>query len=117
VAQLDLSDDTVARLACSWRLPAGQDAIICATFYGTGGALAFRNVNGSFYDFAAERHTGATRHSLVEPPDAWPGRALIDWATRLGAGARFDAAAEQLVRVSEALDSVYHAAGIRRPEA
>ncbi|HEU4588245.1 MAG TPA: Gfo/Idh/MocA family oxidoreductase [Gemmatimonadales bacterium] len=117
VAQLDLAGGIVVRLACSWRLPAGQDAIIGATFYGTGGALGYRNVNGSFYDFAAERHTGATRHSLVEPPDAWPGRALIDWATRLAAGARFDAESEQLVRISEALDSVYHAAGIRRTEA
>ncbi|HEU4648439.1 MAG TPA: Gfo/Idh/MocA family oxidoreductase [Gemmatimonadales bacterium] len=117
VAQLDLAGGVVVRLACSWRLPAGQDAIIGATFYGTGGALAFRNVNGSFYDFAAERHAGATRLSLVEPPDAWPGRALIDWATRLGAGVRFDAEAEQLVRISEAVDSVYDAAGIQRPEA
>jgi predicted dehydrogenase len=117
VAQLDLEDGTAIRLACSWRLPAGQDAVIGATFYGTGGALAFRNVNGSFYDFAAERHAGATRYSLVEPPDAWAGRALIDWATRLGAGMRFDAEAEQLVRVSEALDAIYAAAGLRRPEA
>jgi predicted dehydrogenase len=116
VAQLDLEGGAVVRLACSWRLPAGQDAIIGATFYGPGGALAFRNVNGSFYDFVAERHAGATRHSLVEPPDAWPGRALIDWATRLGAGARFDSETAQLVCVSEALDAIYDAAELRRPE-
>lgn len=114
VAQLDLSDGAIARLACSWRLPAGQDAIIAATFYGTRGALEFRNVAGSFYDFTAARHDGASRHTLVEPPDAWGGRALVAWAERLGSGERFDPDAERLVQVSEVLDAIYRAASAER---
>jgi hypothetical protein len=75
----------------------------------------FRNVHGSFYEFVAERHDGAARRTLAEPPDAWGGRALVNWAERLGRGARFDVEADRLVRVSEALDAVYGAAGAGRP--
>ena len=49
------------QLACSWRLPAGRDAVIEAAFYGTGGGAALRNVDGSFYDFGAERFEGTRR--------------------------------------------------------
>jgi predicted dehydrogenase len=38
VAQLALVEGQVVRLACSWNLPAGCDAVIEATFYGTAGA-------------------------------------------------------------------------------
>jgi hypothetical protein len=52
----------VVRLACSWRLQAGQEAVIAAEFYGTQGGAALRNVGGSFYDFEAARFSGtATR--------------------------------------------------------
>ena len=39
VATLSLGSGQVARLACSWRLHAGCDAVIDATFHGTKGAL------------------------------------------------------------------------------
>ncbi|HEX5385261.1 MAG TPA: Gfo/Idh/MocA family oxidoreductase [Gemmatimonadales bacterium] len=111
-AQLTLEGGAVARLACSWRLPLGRGAEIGATFYGTRGALAFRNVGGSFYDFAAERYDTAARRLLVEPPDEWGGRALVEWSRRLAAGERFDPAVDELVDVAAALDAVY-SAGIR----
>ena len=41
---------------------------------------AFRNVNGSFYDFTAEIYRGTSRHTLALPPDDWGGRAAVDWA-------------------------------------
>lgn len=107
VARFDLADGAAVQLACSWRLPAGQDAVIGASFYGTGGGLALRNVGGSFYDFVAEQFRGTAREILAEPPDEWGGRAAVDWATRLAAGERFDPAAERLVHVAEVLDRVY----------
>lgn len=107
VAQLDTDRGATIRLACSWKLPAGRDAVISATFYGTEGGLEMRNLNGSFYDFAAERFHGTHREKLVSPPDEWGGRAVIEWAARLGDGERFDAAAEQFVEVARVLDRIY----------
>jgi predicted dehydrogenase len=106
-ASLGVSTGTAVQLACSWRLQAGQDAIISAAFYGTEGGAALRNVNGSFYDFTAERYRGTARETLSEAPDAWGGRAAADWARRLAAGERFDAEAERLVDVAGVLDRIY----------
>ena len=58
----------MAELACSWNLPAGQDAVIAASFYGTAGGAELRNVDGSFYDFVAERFRGTARETLAAPP-------------------------------------------------
>jgi predicted dehydrogenase len=96
------------RLACSWNLPAGQEAVIRATFYGTDGGVEVRNVAGSFYDFTCERLFGTKRETLAAPPDNWPGRAAVLWAERLARGDRFDEAeAQQHVRVAEIIDRIY----------
>lgn len=116
-AQLALSTGAAVQMQCSWNLPAGCDAIIDVAFYGTGGGVALRNVNGSFYDFVAERYTGTSKVILAEPPDDWSGRAAVAWARRLAAGARFDDEAEQLVTVAEVLDRIYASAGVSRKEA
>ena len=102
VAQLD-----EVRLACSWNLHAGRDAVIEATFYGSDGAVSVTNVDGSFYDFRCERFTGTQRETLVEPPDAWSGRAAVRWAERLAGGDRFDPAAEHLVDLHAVVDRIY----------
>lgn len=107
VATVQLETGAAVQLACSWRLQAGCDAVISATFYGTKGGVSLRNVNGSFYDFTAERYWGTSRETLTAPPDEWGGRAAADWATRLAAGERFDPAAEQLVDVARVLDRIY----------
>ena len=96
------------RLACSWNLPAGQDAVIEAAVYGTEGGARLANVGGSFYDFTAERFHGTQRETLAAPPDAWGGRAAVAWAERLAAGAGFDPEAEHLVALHDALDRIYH---------
>ena len=106
-ARVDLAGGTALTLACSWNLHAGQEAVISASFYGTDGAVALSNVGGSFYDFRAARHDGTSSTVLVEPPDDWGGRAAVEWATRLAAGARFDPAAEELVTTAAVLDRVY----------
>ena len=107
VATVGLESGTAVQLACSWRLQAGCDAIISASFYGTQGGAALRNVNGSFYDFTAERYRGTARETLSTPPDAWGGRAAADWATRLAAGELVDPASERLVDVARVLDRIY----------
>jgi predicted dehydrogenase len=109
-ATLTLANGTLVRLACSWRLQAGRDAIIEASFYGSEGGAALRNVGGSFYDFEALRFAGTASETLVGPPDAWGGRAAADWATRLSRSPRYDPAAERLLCVSKALDRIYAAA-------
>jgi hypothetical protein len=88
-------------------LPAGQDAVISAAFYGTGGGAAMRNVNGSFYDFVAERYRGTARETLAFPPDAWFGRAAVDWARRLASGEKFDQTVERCTEVAAVLDRIY----------
>jgi len=95
------------RIACSWGVHGGADAIIEARAFGAAGGARVRNVNGSFYDFVAERHRGATSETVCEPPDAWGGRAAIDWARRLAAGERFDPAAREIVIGAQALDRIY----------
>ena len=106
-AQVELEGGVSLRLACSWKLPAGRDAIISAAFYGTEGGAALTNLGGSFYDFVAERYRGTAAETVASPPDEWGGRAAADWAARLAAGERFAAEAERLVDVAVLLDQIY----------
>ncbi|HZT24281.1 MAG TPA: Gfo/Idh/MocA family oxidoreductase [Pseudolabrys sp.] len=106
-ATLSLSDGATVRLACSWRLSAGCDAVIAASFYGTKGGASLRNVNGSFYDFAAERFRGTARETLATPPDAWFGRAAVEWVRCLARDKRFDRQAERLIDVAAVIDRIY----------
>jgi predicted dehydrogenase len=107
VATMQLGSGAVARIACSWRLHAGQEAEISATFHGTEGSLAFRNVGGSFYDFRADHCRGTTSEELIRPPDAWGGRAAADWARRLAGGEAFDPSVENIRTVAEVIDHIY----------
>jgi predicted dehydrogenase len=106
VAQFD-ANGVAVRLACSWRLQAGRDAVIEAAFYGTQGGAALRNVNGSFYDFTAERFHGTSAQPLAGPPNEWGGRAAAAWAEQLARSPAFDASAAQFVRSAEVLDRIY----------
>lgn len=107
VAQLETETGCLIELACSWNLPAGADAVIGAELYGPHGGVAFRNVNGSFYDFVAERMRGTQRESLVAPPDEWGGRAIVAFAEQLTRGMAFDPRASELLAVAETLDRIY----------
>jgi len=107
VARVDFFTGASATLACSWHLPAGQDAVIRAAFYGTRGGLAVSNVNGSFYDFRAERYHGTAKEVLDDAPDAWGGRALSDWIARLGAQPNYDPAIETTQAVAAVIDAIY----------
>jgi predicted dehydrogenase len=116
LAELDLQSGAAVRLACSWNLPAGCDAVIQASFFGTAGGAALNNVNGSFYDFIAERYHGTSRERLASPPDDWGGRAAVDWAGRLAADSGFDPSAERLVEVAVLIDTIYERSRLPEPE-
>lgn len=106
-ASIDLETGTCLRIACSWRLHAGQDAVISAAFYGTAGGAEMRNIGGSFLDFETLRFTGTTGSVIARPPEDWSGGAITSWARRLADGARFDANARQFGMVAAALDAIY----------
>ncbi|WP_298812742.1 Gfo/Idh/MocA family oxidoreductase [uncultured Sphingomonas sp.] len=107
VATLTLDNDVTVRLACSWRLHAGQDAVIEASFYGTNGGATMRNVGGSFYDFETRHNTGTHAAVVATPPEEWGGRAAVDWARRLAANPHFDPQADEFVATARALDRIY----------
>ena len=108
-ARFDLATGASMQLACSWRLNAGQDARIEASFYGTKVGATFRNVGGSFYDFELLHHRGTATEVLVSPPDDWGGRAAAAWARQLAKDGSFDREALRLVAVSELIDRIYAA--------
>jgi predicted dehydrogenase len=107
-AELELGD-AVARLACSWRMPAGRDCVIEASFYGTAGGVSMRNVNGSFFDLRTDRLRGTRTEELVGPGDDWGGRAAVTWARRLAERQGFDVECERLLPVAQLLDGIYRA--------
>ncbi|MFL5832871.1 MAG: Gfo/Idh/MocA family protein [Solirubrobacterales bacterium] len=111
-AELSLGEEEVrARLACSWFQSAGGECAFECTAWGTEGAVSVRNVGGSFYDFRAELRRGTSAEPLVEPPDAWGGRAIGSWATRLASDRGYDPAADELQLLARVIDDVYAEAG------
>lgn len=104
---MELENDINAQLACSWNLKAGCEAVIEASFYGTNGGVALKNVNGSFYDFVGVRYWGTQTEMLVQPPDAWGGKAMVDWIQRLSVNPDFNPETEHFIKSAEVLDRIY----------
>lgn len=107
LVELWMPGGPVARIACSWFLPSGRDAVIEAHVHGSEASAAVRNVAGSFYDFAADVYEGRSTTPLMRPPDEWGGRALIRWSRRLAEGPRFDPEVESVVAVAKVIDRAY----------
>jgi predicted dehydrogenase len=102
-----LENEVSAQLSCSWNLQAGREAVIEASFYGTQGGVALKNINGSFYDFEGLRYWGTKTETLVSPPDDWGGRALVDWIEKLSSNPSFDPETENFIKSAEVLDRIY----------
>lgn len=107
VATIDLENSCTVRLACSWNLQAGCDAVIKVTFYGTKSALSIQNVNGSFYDFSIHKNNKTSREMLYDAPDDWGGKAIVDWANKLKTDASFDKSIFHIKKVAEVIDLIY----------
>jgi predicted dehydrogenase len=104
---LELATDVTAQLACSWNLAAGADAVIEASFFGTKGGVALKNVAGSFYDFVAFRYCGTKTETIAEPPDNWGGKALIYWIQQLSINSCYNNEAEHYLASAKVLDKIY----------
>ena len=111
-AMLQSDTGVPVRLACSWNLPAGCDAVIGVEVHGTEGGVSVRNVGGSFFDFEARRHHGCHAETLIAPPDDWGGRAALAWLDQLARSPAYDPACEQAVAVARVLDAIYARAGL-----
>lgn len=106
-ATISLANGVNVRLACSWELNAGCDAMIEASFHGTEASASFRNLSGSFYDFETVLLRGTSQERLVAPPDEWGGRAARLWLTQLAADPGYDPEIEHMAQVAETLDRIY----------
>jgi predicted dehydrogenase len=106
-AEISFATGVSARLACSWHLSAGCDAVITAVFHGTRGALRLRNLNGSFYDFATEDLKGTRQTLLSKSSGEWGAVGICDWAARLACDPRFDPDAHRFEDVHTVLDGIY----------
>ncbi|MFL6851623.1 MAG: Gfo/Idh/MocA family protein [Sphingomicrobium sp.] len=107
VGELRLANGVNVRIACSWNLSAGRDAVIEATCYGTGGGARMWNENGSFFDFSADLLRGRERLHIASPPDDWGGRAAAEWVRKLAAGERFASSTTGLLETACVLDRLY----------
>ena len=107
LAEVDFASGATARIACSWRLPAGQDAVIGASFHGTRGSLQLQNVHGSFFEFTVDHCEGTRRRTLATGPDEWGGRAVNSWARQLSSAPTFDDNAVRLQDVAYVIDAIY----------
>lgn len=96
-----------AHLSCSWNLHAGTEAIIEASFYGTKGGVAIKNIDGSFYNFAGYRYWNTKSEMIVAPPDEWGGRAITDWLNRLSSSNRFQSDALNYYPSAQVIDRIY----------
>jgi predicted dehydrogenase len=105
--ELVLANGVHVRIACSWNLNAGRDAIIEASFYGTEAAASMRNKDGSFFDFTADLFKGRDTQRIASPPDEWGGRAAAEWVAKLATGERFAGSTQGLVETARVLDQMY----------
>jgi predicted dehydrogenase len=105
--ELALTNGMTVRIACSWNSNAGQDAVIDARFFGTGGGAEMRNENGSFFDFSADLFNGRNAERIACPSDDWGGRAAAEWVRKLASGERFAGSTTGLLDTARALDRLY----------
>ena len=107
VAELKLANGVTVRIACSWNLSAGTDAVIEATLFGTNAGARMRNDEGSFFDFSADLFRGRNAERIASAPDDWGGRAAAEWVRKLAAGERFAGSTEGLIDTARTLDRLY----------
>ncbi|PTB95450.1 hypothetical protein C9994_11310 [Marivirga lumbricoides] len=100
--------NTAIDLDCSWHVSEGRDAVMEATFYGSEGRVAFKNIDGSFSDFKAEKYNGTQTEQIAGATDEWSGRAGLEWAQKVLDGQGFDpGSANEYLQLAEIIDRVY----------
>ncbi|MDO5575801.1 MAG: hypothetical protein Q4F84_01870, partial [Fibrobacter sp.] len=111
IVNMELQTGCNVNITCSWNVHAGTNAIIRLDFHGKNGGLSLYNINGSFYDFRAEKYRGTFREVLCSPPDDWGGRAIKSWAQKLLTNNKFDRSICQIEKTALIMDTVYDNAG------
>jgi predicted dehydrogenase len=86
-ARLDFANGAIVELACSWHLHAGRDAVIGAEFYGTKGAAAIKNKDGSFLDSLLKHLTEPHAIYCTGRPMSGPDEPLWIWSGASGSAA------------------------------
>lgn len=107
IGEMQLANGVTVRIACSWNLNAGRDAIIEASIYGTAGGAQMHNENGSFFDFSADLFEGRNAERIASPPDDWGARTAAEWVRKLAAGERFAGTTTGLLQTATVLDRLY----------
>lgn len=105
--EIILANGLKVRLATSWNLNAGQDALIETAFYGTEGGAKLRNDNGSFFDFSTDLFKGRSSARIAAPPEEWGGRAAVQWVHKLARGERFSGTTTGLLQTALTIDRLY----------
>jgi predicted dehydrogenase len=110
-AQMQTEDGVTLNLACSWNLSIGADAAIEVWLHGSEGTAVLRNVQGSFFDFVAERFRGTERETLYSSGTDrnWGAFAAVDWCQRLAAGQKYQSDTETLLSSNALIDRIYAA--------
>jgi predicted dehydrogenase len=106
-ARIELNTGTSIRLACSWKISAGCDAVIYWMFYGSKGTICIKNVNGSFYDFITEQYNGTSKLVIHNKKQNWGDVAIKEWATKLNDCNHFDESIKEHQVISSIIDSIY----------
>lgn len=106
-ASLSVKDGPAIDISCSWNLSAGKEAEIQVNVYGTKAGAAFRNINGSFYDFEALKFNGIQTQTLFSGKDDWGGRAAVAWAEKLADASGYDPEIESAIAVAKVIDRIY----------
>lgn len=106
-AEFRQSNGAIVRIACSWNAHAGRDAVIGMELLGTRGGAAWRNVDGSFFDFTVDVFHGRSAERIGAPPDAWGPRALNAWIRRLQRDRSFDPEAELIEQGAQLIEEIY----------
>ncbi len=107
IGQFCLANGVTVRIACSWNLNAGRDAVIEARFFGARGGAELRNESGSFFDFSADLLKGRERRQIASPPDDWGGRSAVEWLRSLASGERFEGSTSGVLETAKVLDRMY----------
>lgn len=106
-ARIDLEDNIVMNLNCSWNRAIGKESSITATFHGTNGSVVFKNINGSSTDFVTEKYQANMSEKLIYTSDISNERPTELWANDLSLGQKYSPEAEENIKVAEVIDRLY----------
>lgn len=95
------------RVACSWNAPLGMPCRIGFELFGTEGGVQISNIDGSFFRFRTDQHSGVESRPIASDSGSWGVGALLHWASRVGRGEGFDPEAERAIEIAALAEEIY----------